>query len=397
MPTRKINVMHLIINLKRDGAQQVVRTLAEYQKMSDACEPIVCTFKDGPLREDIEALGIKVEILPERRYSIVTVPLFLADMVKIWRALRHLIKKYNIDVIQTQLLNILNFLVLPLRYTSRARVVLWTFQNAKFGVTIEDLKHKWTLKPKRFFHNLLYRLTAPFASGFIAVSEEVKHTMIREIGPIGKKITVICNAVDVRRYEQPVDTNAVRQELGFDNDARLLAIVARLQLQKGHCYLVDAMSAIVKKYPNVHALFIGQGELQAELEAQVEQLKLGDNIHFLGSRKDVPALLATSELFVLPSLWEGLSVALLEAMAAAKPIVATAVSGTTQAMIAGKTGVIVEPGNSQALAAGIIQLLDNPELAMQMGQAAKQYVVDNYSAQNQAKEHLALYRKLLKV
>jgi glycosyltransferase involved in cell wall biosynthesis len=114
----------------------------------------------------------------------------------------------------------------------------------------------------------------------------------------------------------------------------------------------------------------------------------------LGNRDDVPSLLASVDLFVLPSLWEGLAMALLEAMAVGKPVVATTVSGTSQAMISGQTGLLVPPGESQALAEAIIQLISDPTLAQAMGQAAKHHVTLNYSAQKQADEHLSLYRDL---
>ena len=395
MPNRKINVMQLILNLDIGGAQEVVRTLVDYLD-SDACVSVVCTFRDGPLRRDIEQLGVKVEVLPDRHHSIVAFPLFIIEMVRIWRALVGLIDKYDIDLVQTHLLRTLDFLVLLLRYRTRLRVVLWTFHNAIFVLAEKDLPNlKWLLKPKIFTHNLLYRLTAPLVDSFIAVSDEVNDAMVEVIGPIQDKITVICNGVDVKRYRQPVDRGSVRGRLGLDASVHLIAVVATLKEQKGHRYLVEAMSTIVSQNSNVHALFIGDGALKAELQAQVNRLNLGEHIHFLGSRHDVPELLAASDLFVLPSLWEGLSIALLEAMAASKPIVGTAVSGTTQVMIPDKTGLIVPPGDSQALANAITDLLSDPVRAQAMGEAAYQHVEDCYGAQKQADEHLALYQRLL--
>jgi len=372
-----------------------VRTLVEYLA-SDDCVPVVCSFRDGPLRQDIERLGIRVEVLPSRRYSIVAFPLFVIDMIRIWWSLARLVKKYDIDVVQTHLLRILDFLVLPLRYTARLRVVLWTFHSANFVIAERDLpRYKWLLKPKRYAHHLLYRLASRLVNGFIAVSDEVKEAMVEIIGPIQDKITVIRNGVDVKRYGQPVDKARVQSQLGLGDNARLIAVVGTLGEPKGHRYLVEAMATVAPQYPDVHVLFVGDGHLKEELQAQVENLNLGQQIHFLGNRHDVPDLLAASELFVLPSLWEGLSMALLEAMAAGKPIVATAVSGTTQVMIPGETGLVVSPGESQALAEAIIQLLADPAQAQMMGQAAKQRVTVNFGAQKQADEHLALYRRLL--
>jgi len=393
--TCKLNVMQIILNLDIGGAQEVVRTLVEYLA-SDDCLPVVCSFKDGPLRQDIERLGIRVEVLPPRRYSIVAFPLFVVDMIRIWWSLARLVKKYDIDVVQTHLLTILDFLVLLVRYTTRLRVVLWTFHSANFVIAERHLpKYKWLLKPKRYAHHLLYRLTSCLVNGFIAVSDEVKEAMMEIIGPIQDKITVIHNGVDVKRYGHLVDKTRVQSQLGLGDNARLIAVVGTLGEPKGHRYLVEAMATVAPQYPDVHVLFIGDGHLKEELQAQVESLNLGQWVHFLGNRHDVPDLLAASELFVLPSLWEGLSMALLEAMAAGKPIVATAVSGTTQVMIPGETGLVVPPRDSRALAEAIIQLLSNPAQAQMMGQAARQHVKMNFSAQKQADEHLVLYHSLL--
>lgn len=393
--TRKLNVMQIILNLDTGGAQEVVRTLAEYLASED-CLPVVCSFRDGPLRQDIQRLGIKVEVLPSRRYSIVAFPLFVVDMIRIWWSLVKLVKKYDTDVVQTHLLRILDFLVLLLRYTTRLRVVLWTFHSANFVIAERHLaRYKWLLKPKRYAHHLLYRLASRLVNGFIAVSDEVKEAMVEIIGPIQDKITVIRNGVDVKRYGQPVDKARVQSQLGLEANARLIAVVGTLREPKGHRYMVEAMATVAPQHPDVHVLFVGEGHLREELRAQVEKLNLGQWVHFLGNRNDVPDLLAASELFVLPSLWEGLSMALLEAMAAGKPIVATAVSGTTQVMIPGKTGLVVPPRDSRALADAVIQLLSNPAQAQMMGQAARQHAKMNFSAQKQADEHLVLYHSLL--
>jgi glycosyltransferase involved in cell wall biosynthesis len=387
----KLNVMQIILLLERAGAQEVVRTLAEYLQ-DNGCTVTVCTFEDGPVRLEIEKLGVKVEVLSRPRYSVVFLPMFLAEMWRIRRELARLIETYRIDVAQTHILEVLDFLVLSLRHDTNLRVVLWTIQNAEF---LPTQKH-WLLRPKRQVYRLLYRLLARWVDGFIAVSEKVRESIIRQIGPVQDKIFTICNAVNLKPFEGPGDKATLCNQLGLDIHSHLVATIGRLTEQKGHCYLIDAATTVVSTYPDTHFLFVGDGELKDELQQQVQQAGLSANIHFLGIRDDVPHLLAAVDLFVLPSLWEGLSVALLEGMAAGKPMVATAVSGTIQAMTHGKTGLMVPPRDSQALADAILQLLSNPTQAQAMGQAAKQHVAMNFSAQKQADEHLALYRQLLK-
>ncbi len=389
-PNGKLNVMQIILDLKRAGAQEVVRTLAEYLQTND-CTVTVCTFQDGPVRSDIEKLGVKVEMLRRPRYSVVFLPLFLVEMRRIRREMARLIETYHVDVAQTHILEVLNFLVLSLRGHADLRLVLWTIHNVEF---LPTQKH-WLLKSKRWVYRLLYRLLAARVDGYIAVSDEVRQSLLRQLGPIQDKIFTICNAVNLRTFERVGDRVALCAQLGLVPESHLIAVVGRLTEQKGHCYLIEAAQSVVETYPETHFLFIGDGELRHDLQQQVQQAALSRHIHFLGIRNDVPDLLAAADLFVLPSLWEGLSMALLEAMAAGKPIVATSVSGTIQAMAHGETGLVVPPRDSQALAGAIAQLLSNPAQAQTLGQAARQHVVANYGAQKQAREHLALYHQLL--
>jgi glycosyltransferase involved in cell wall biosynthesis len=183
--------------------------------------------------------------------------------------------------------------------------------------------------------------------------------------------------------------------LGLEAGAFLIILVGTLREVKGHRYMIQAMPALVSQHPNIQTLFVGDGELKEELQAQVATLNLGAHIRFLGNRQDVPELLAASDLFVLPSLWEGLSMALLEAMATGLPIVASAVSGTVQVIVPDETGLLVPPKDVPQLVQAIEQLVSNPVRARSMGVAAQRRVEAEFSAQKQAQEHLALYRRAM--
>jgi glycosyltransferase involved in cell wall biosynthesis len=390
----KLSVMQVILNLEMAGAQEVVRSLAEFLP-ANGCTVTVCGFGDGPMRAEIEKLGVKVAVLSRPRYSVVNLPRFLGELRRIRRELAGLIKAYHVDVVQTHILQVLDFLVLTLRYGTGLRLVLWTIQDVEFLPKRQPWKREWLRGVKRLGYRLLYRLLASQVDGFIAVSDEVRQSIIRQVGPVQHKIFTICNAVNVKSFERPGDKSALCQQLGLPAQARLVATVGRLTEQKGHAYLIEAARSVVAAWPDVHFLFIGDGELREPLRGQAEAAGVAHNIHLLGVRKDIPTLLAAADMFVLPSLWEGLSLALLEAMAAAKPIVVTAVSGTTQAMIPGETGLVVPPRDSQALAEAIAQLLSDPARARAMGQAARQHVAAHYGAQKQAREYADLYRRLL--
>ena len=390
----RLRVLQVIRNLEIGGAQEVVRTLAAYLA-EDGCEPIVCAFRDGPLRGEIERLGIPVEILADRRSSITTPHRFLADMARIRRSLAQLVEHYDIDIIQTHLLQVLDFLVLTLRRRERPRV-FWTIHNYNFTLRADQLpRYPWLLEPKRLGYRLLYLSAARWVDGIIGVSSEVRTALLEQIGPIDAKISVICNGVDVRRYSQPGDRAAVRHQLGLPEDAHLMVLVGTLKRQKGHRYLIEAAQQALPRHQKLHILLAGDGELGDELRAQTRELGLSKHVHFLGSRSDIPALLAACDSFVLPSLWEGLPMALIEAMASGLPVIATEVSGTKQVMIPGETGLLVAPGDVAALAQAIDTLLSDGERAKAMGAAARLRVEAAFSARQQAREHIALYRRVI--
>lgn len=295
--------MQLISNLDVGGAQEVVRTLVAYLSTME-CTPIVCTLKDGPLRPEIEAVGVPVIVLAGRRNNMLNLPGFAADMARIRRQLVQVVEQYQVDIIQTHLLRTLDFLVLSLRWTTGVSRIYWTIHNHNFMLQAHHLKrHGWLLRPKRLAHRLLYRLGATWVDGFIAVSDDVEEAILRDIGLVGHKVTVIANGVDVRRYSQPVDRAAVRESLGLEAEAQLLIMVGNFKEQKGHRYLLEAMPALLDRHPRLHLLLVGSGGNQVQLQDQVTAAGLSSRIHFLGSRSDVPDLLAASDYFILPSLW----------------------------------------------------------------------------------------------
>jgi glycosyltransferase involved in cell wall biosynthesis len=388
-----LKVMQLVSNLDIGGAQEVVRTLAE--NLSEAgCVSVVCTFKDGPLRAEIERMGIPVEILPERRYSVVALPRFLQELLRLRRELLRVVNKYRVDIVQTHLLRSMDFLALSLRLNAGPKV-FWTFHNSLFDLREDHLaRHKWLLKPKRFSHHLLYRLGSRWVNGLVAVSEDVKKSILETMNGIpADKISVILNCVDVSRYGQDTNRSALRLGLGFGETDHLMALVATFKRQKGHRVLLEAASRLISQYPNLHILLVGDGELRSELQSLTRELNLEGHIHFLGMRSDIPEILAASDSFVLPSLWEGLPMALIEAMASGLPVIATDVSGTRQVMMPGETGILVAPGDAQELARAITEFLTNPARAHAMGTCARQRMESLFSAQKQAWEYVSLFNQ----
>jgi glycosyltransferase involved in cell wall biosynthesis len=394
MPRDGPTVMLVTPNLDIGGAQETARTLAKYLPRA-GCRTIVCTFRDGPLRSDIERLGVPVEILPARRHDVLALPWFLVEMIRLRRTLLQLVQEHGVDVVQVQTLGTPALLTMTLRVRGRSQV-WWRIPNVIFLVREDTVgRHRWLLGAKRAAHRWLYRNGARVVDGVIAVSDETAHEFCRTVGYHGDGVEVVMNGVDVERYPAVADRGEIRSLLGFRPDDHLMTMVGTLKRQKGHRFLVEATASIIARFPALHVLLVGDGDLADEIGAQVREAGLAGRIHFLGSRRDVPELLLASDSFVLPSLWEGFSVALIEAMASRLPVIATAVSGTSQVMIDGATGWLVPPGDADALAAAMVQLLLDRDRAETMAATARDRVATSFGAAAQAERLAALFGRQL--
>ena len=166
---------------------------------------------------------------------------------------------------------------------------------------------------------------------------------------------------------------------------------ARLHSQKGHIFLLEAAVHV----PDALFVFAGDGEERSRLEDRARQLHIADRVRFLGSRQDVPALLACCDVFVLPSLYEGLPLSVLEAMAAGRPVVATSISGTDEAVVDGVTGLLVPPSDAGALAAALNRVLSDRDLAARLANAGRTAVNEKFSSEIMVRNTAQLYEELL--
>ena len=213
-----------------------------------------------------------------------------------------------------------------------------------------------------------------------------------QTGIPGFRPTVIRNGVPPARPSR--GPQATRALVGLTPERRVLLTTARLTPQKGLATLLDAMPAVLDRHPEAVLLLAGDGPLETALRTQIDRLGLAGAVRLLGRRSDVPDLMAASDLFVLPSLFEGLPLAVLEAMAAGLPVVATAVGGTDEAVVDEVTGRLVRPGDAAALATAITACLSDPAMASAFGAAARARFRTVFTARRMANETAALYSSL---
>lgn len=224
----------------------------------------------------------------------------------------------------------------------------------------------------------------------VAVSEDVKRHYVGQLGVSPRRLTVVPNGIRVPATVPEADPE-LRRRLLAGRPGFLVLTLARLHEQKGH---VDLLAAAVD-VPDATFVLAGDGPLRTRLEQRARELGVADRCVFLGHRRDVMQLLAAADAFVLPSRFEGLPVSVLEAMAARRPVVATAIGGTDEAVTDGVTGLLVPPGDPSALAEAIRRLQTDPALTRRLAAAGRARVLRDFSASATARRVMEVYEEVL--
>jgi glycosyltransferase involved in cell wall biosynthesis len=237
-----------------------------------------------------------------------------------------------------------------------------------------------------------------WADRMVAVSDAIRDYCVEDAGIRADRIVTIPNGLDVSEMDRASDSadriiDRKREGLG-ENDV-VASVVARLHPQKGHIYLLEAVADLIGRHPRLRVLLIGEGNDRGELGNRITDMGLEKVVRLLGDRHDVPELLAISDLFVLPSLWEGMPNAVLEAMAARLPVVATAVDGTAEVVVHGETGWLVPPADSAALARAVEEALTDVERRRKLGVAGRRRVEMEFTLDRYVDRFEELYEALL--
>jgi glycosyltransferase involved in cell wall biosynthesis len=260
----------------------------------------------------------------------------------------------------------------------------------------QGIPHVITMHGARYYagrlrRRLALRAAVGMSAHTVAVSASLATQLTTDLRLPGGRVLTIPNGVC---HVEPARVT-LRDELRLGTGDRLLVAVGNLYPVKGHVKLVDALALLADAHPTLHLAVVGRGELHDALVARAREHHLGGRVHLIGFRSDIAAILAAADIFVLPSLSEGLPLALLEAMFAGCPIVATDVGEVRVALAHGSAGVVVEPGNSRALAAACDGLLRNPQDARQLGRRAAAHARDHYDLSRMVNRYVSLYQEAL--
>ncbi|MDP2939657.1 MAG: glycosyltransferase [Candidatus Omnitrophota bacterium] len=304
-------------------------------------EPIVVCPTEGSLVKRLKELNIEVKIIQMKSLKRFNISSFIKSVL----GLRKLIRDRNIDLI----------------HANGSRACLYAGIAAKK----KNVPLIWHVRVADS-DALLDRFLAKLSTKIIAISNAVNNRFSWMKNREARVITIY-NGIDLRKFNPSLTKSNIREELNFVQETPLVGTVGRLDWYKGHKYLLKAARIVVDNIPECHFLIVGEGEKRKKLESLTSQLKLNNNVIFTGYRDDIPEILASLDLFVLPSVSEGLGRSIVEAMAMERSVVATNVGGIPEVVQDKLTGILVLRKDTKAMANAIIDLLISKDKANKMG------------------------------
>ncbi|MEO8523689.1 MAG: TIGR03088 family PEP-CTERM/XrtA system glycosyltransferase [Caldimonas sp.] len=370
-------VLHVIHHLVIGGMENGLVNLINHMPASRYGHAIACIEDFSSFRDRIK--NPEVEVFALHRSRIGVWPLR--------RALYQLCRRLKPAIVHTRNLSGLDAL-LPARLAGVPSRV-----HGEHGWDMSDL-HGTHRRP-----TLLRKLHSPLIDRYVAVSRNLETYLHERVGIRPERIRQIYNGVDTRRFEPRDRRSAMQLPESFRRgDAVVVGTVGRLQPVKDQATLVRAFAALAQRHPELadraRLLIVGDGPEKAELMRLAASLELGDRVHFTGPLEDVPAALSALDLFVLPSLNEGISNTILEAMASGLPVLASGVGGNVELIEEGVTGRLFQAGDGDALTAMIAGYLAEPRLRSLHGQAARARARDRFSLDSMVNQYAELYDTL---
>lgn len=365
---KKLRLMLITHDLAIGGLQQVVVNICKSIDRSQFDVSVLCLRSLGDFVPEVESMGIEVLSLPPTKSG-----------TDYWSFLKvgKILREKKIDIIHTHNTQPLFDGTMGAMISGSVKTIVHTDHargapGARRWVFIEWLMSKFVYK-------------------YVAVSDDTARERMKYEKISEQKMFTIMNGIDGSKYNIDIDEKKLRNELGVPPEGSVIGLGVRLAEQKGIRYLLQAMPEVIKNFPDITLVIAGRGPLADDLKKQANDIGIHPNVRFIGPRLDIPALLKLFDLYVLPSLWEGLPMVLLEAMAAGCPIIATDVGGVSMAIHDGENGKLIEPGNIDQLSQAIIDLLSNKALREQYSLKGINTFKSEFSAAIMTRQYEKLY------
>ncbi len=370
-----VRVLQVTNSLNLGGLERLVVDLCLHMNRNQFAPSIACLAREGTLATEARAAGVPVHLLATGKQGVAKYTSF--------RRLQFLIREEQIDVLHT--------------HNSGPFLDAFLAQSTQFArLPVVHTDHNRVKWPDRADRMLLERLAAKRFGGVVAVSEDARSNLHRyEKIPL-HDIQVIDNGIDIDRFAKPSKPTAEwLAEADAAHFAQRFGVVAMHRNRKGLDHLLNAVPLILLEHPQAALIIAGGGPLEQQLKEQTAALGIADSVRFIGRRTDVVDVLWALDIFVMPSEAEGLPISILEAMAASKCIVSTAVGAIPHVLEHGNCGVLIEPQSPQAIAQAVNGLLNDQAARTRLGAAALQRVSREYSIKTTVAKYEALYRSKL--
>jgi glycosyltransferase involved in cell wall biosynthesis len=352
----KLTILQYITPSRLGGAEEYFLRLIKSLRAAGH-KVIVVTKRDTPLRYEIEKCD--VELHAWHTHGKI-------DPVTLSRLCR-LIRRKRVDVINTHL---------------TTASLLGAMAGRMTGVPV--IAHVHAADSKTFFQ---------FAHYLVAVAKGVEQHLTDQ-GVPAAKIHLLYYGVDLERYAHPLPVAEAKARLGLPAETRTIGIVGSLIDRKGHRFLLQALKQIEPQTGPVHAIFAGEGMLEENLREMAASFGMSERVHFLGFRRDVIEVVSALDVFALPSLKEGLSIAVMEAMALRRPVIATAIAGMPEVVRDGETGLLIPPGDVDALAQALLRLLNDPSFAERLANDGRHFLEQHFDQRDCLAEVERFYHKV---
>lgn len=368
-----MKILHVVENLNRGGLERTVIDLSKVQSINGHEVKILCITERGSLAYELDNSGISVTPIEKN----------IIGGIRSLFKIRSYVSNFHPDIIHTHN-PIPNYLLVLSILFFRIPVV-----NTRHGLGLY-----WYSKKGKLFYILSQILTR----SVVSVSKNASENFIKTRQIFKRKAIVINNGIDISkiRKRNHEDNIKLKNDLNIDNKSVLIGVVGRLNYTKNHDFLLESFSRVFIKNINIQLIIVGGGELEKELKCKAERLSIADKVNFLGARDDVYEILPAFDIYVLPSISEGFSISLLEACAAALPIVATNVGGNPEIICDGKNGLLVESKNIDQLSLAIETYLKQPEKSAEFGNNAYRWVSQNATLRVMYENYNCLYKSYLK-
>ena len=367
--SQPLRILQLVSTLTIGEAEQIVLNLTERVNPRLFATSVCSLSRKGQhsLQPEFERLGVSLLALDSQRfYSLKTV-----------QTVERYAREQKIDLIHTHLTDadIVGRLV-----GRRLKLpVLFTLHNVPHNYVRQRWDRYW-----------LERLTARYwATHLVAVSPMIRELFISEWHIPPSRISAINNSVQMEPFLAVVEGVPEKREF----PGPIIANVARFNPQKAQHILLAAAALVIAQIPTAHFLMVGKGHLEQALRQQAQDLGIAANVIFTGVRHDIPQVLAQTDVFALSSNWEGLPLSVIEAMAAARPVVVTSVGGNTELVESGISGLVVPPDSAPALAQALLTLLQDEKRRLAFGRSARQRVQHLFSPTQFIQQYEQLYQR----